>query len=174
LVPLVQRELRRTAAAYLHRERADHTLQPTALVNEVYVRLMGGERVAWQNRTHFFRLAARIMRRILIDRAREHAAAKRPGASLKVELRDDIGTAQQPDLCDLLSLDQALTDLGRLDPQQAEIVELRYFGGLQVNEIAEMLGLSESTVKREWNVAKAWLYAELSGTNHDADAVGTG
>jgi RNA polymerase sigma-70 factor (ECF subfamily) len=129
LVPVVYRELRRRAGAYLRRERSDHTLQPTALVHEAYLRLTAQERVTWQNRAHFFAIAAQMMRRVLIDHAREHLAAKRPGAQLKVLLDDRIG-ATQPRECELMMVDEALVELTRIDPRQGQIVELRYFGGL--------------------------------------------
>src|SRR4029079_3056069 len=129
LVPVVYRELRRRAGAYLRRERPDHTLQPTALVHEAYLRLTAQDRVAWQNRAHFFAIAAQMMRRVLVDHAREHQAAKRPGAHLKVLLDDRIGAAQ-PRECELMMVDEALVELTRIDPRQAQIVELRYFAGL--------------------------------------------
>jgi RNA polymerase sigma factor (TIGR02999 family) len=161
LVPLVYRELKQKAAAYLRRERLDHTLQPTALVHEAYVRLMGQERVAWQNRAHFFGIAAQLMRRILVDHARRHEAAKRPGVTLKVALDDEMN-AEQPRDCELLSLDQALEELTRIDPRQAQIVELRYFGGLSEQEAAAVLSLSRATVTREWQTARAWLYRRMT------------
>jgi RNA polymerase sigma factor (TIGR02999 family) len=161
LVPLVYRELKRMAAAYLRRERLDHTLQPTALVHEAYVRLIGQERVAWQNRAHFFGIAAQMMRRILVDHARRHQAAKRPGVTLKVTLDDQIG-AEQPRDCELLLLDQALEELTFIDPRQAQIVELRYFGGLSEHEAAAVLSLSRATVTREWQTARAWLYRRMT------------
>jgi RNA polymerase sigma factor (TIGR02999 family) len=161
LVPLVYRELRRRAAAYLRRERADHTLQPTALVHEAYVRLVGQQRVVWQNRAHFFGIAAQMMRRILVDHAREHQAAKRPRAALKVTLDDRVG-AQQPRDCELLLLDQALDELFEFDPRQGRIVELRYFGGLSEHEVAAVLSLSRATVTREWQTARAWLYRRMT------------
>jgi RNA polymerase sigma factor (TIGR02999 family) len=161
LVPLVYRELKRMAAAYLRRERLDHTLQPTALVHEAYVRLIGQERVDWQNRAHFFAIAAQMMRRILVDHARQHQAAKRPGVTLKVALDDEMG-ADQPCDCELLLLDQALEELTRIDPRQAQIVELRYFGGLSEQEAAAVLSLSRTTVTREWQTARAWLYRRMT------------
>src|ERR1700730_18246571 len=129
LVPVVYRELQRRAGAYLRRERSDHTLQPTALVHEAYVRLMGQERVAWQNRAHFFAMAAQMMRRVLVDHAREHQAAKRTGAAVKVVLDDRVG-ATQPRDCELMTLDQALVELARIDPRQGPIMALPYFGAL--------------------------------------------
>jgi RNA polymerase sigma-70 factor (ECF subfamily) len=161
LVPVVYRELRRRAGAYLRRERSDHTLQPTVLVNEVYLRLTAQERVTWQNRAHFFAIAAQMMRRILIDHAREHLAAKRPGAQLKVLLDDRIG-ATQPRACELMMVDEALVELTRIDPRQGQIVELRYFGGLSEQEVAAVLSVSRATVTREWQTARAWLYRRLT------------
>jgi RNA polymerase sigma factor (TIGR02999 family) len=161
LVPLVYRELKRKAAAYLRQERLDHTLQPTALVHEAFVRLIGRETVAWQNRAHFFGIAAQMMRRILVDHARRHQAAKRPGVTLKVTLDDQIG-AEQPRDCELLLLDQALEELTFIDPRQAQIVELRYFGGLSEQEAAAVLSLSRATVTREWQTARAWLYRRMT------------
>ncbi len=163
LVPLVYRELRRRAGAYLRRERQDHTLQPTALVHEAYVRLVGQERVTWQSRAHFFGVAAQMMRRILVDHARQHRAHKRPGAGAKVTLDDHIGAAQPPD-CEILLLDQALNELALVEGRQAEIVELRYFGGLTEEEVAALLSLSRATVTREWQVARTWLYRRMTRT----------
>ena len=161
LVPVVYRELRRRAGAYLRRERSDHTLQPTALVHEAYLRLTAQDRVAWQNRAHFFAIAAQMMRRVLIDHARERLAAKRPGAHLKVLLDDGIGAAQPPS-CELMMVDGALVELARIDPRQAQIVELRYFGGLSEQEVADVLSVSRATVSREWQTARAWLYRRLT------------
>jgi RNA polymerase sigma-70 factor, ECF subfamily len=161
LLPLVYRELKRRAAAYLRRERRDHTLQPTALVHEAYVRLVGQERVAWQNRAHFFGIAAQMMRRILVDHAREHRAAKRPGAAVRVSLENWDG-AEGPVECEVLLLDQALDELAELDDRQARIVELRYFGGLSEPEVALALSISRSTVTREWQTARAWLYRRMT------------
>jgi RNA polymerase sigma-70 factor (ECF subfamily) len=161
LVPVVYRELRRRAGAYLRRERSDHTLQPTALVHEAYLRLTAQDRVAWQNRAHFFAIAAQMMRRVLIDHAREHQAAKRPGAHLKVLLDDGIGVAQ-PRECELMMVDEALVELTRIDPRQGQIVELRYFGGLSEQEVAAVLSISRATVTREWQTARAWLYRRLT------------
>jgi RNA polymerase sigma factor (TIGR02999 family) len=160
LIPLVYEELRRRAAAYLRRERADHTLQPTALIHEAYLRLVGQQRIAWQNRAQFFGLAAQMMRRILIDHARAQRAAKRPAGALKVTLDERIGLTDPVD-CDILLLNQALDELSSFDPQQAKIVELRYFGGLGEKEVAEVLGVSRSTVTREWQTARAWLFRRL-------------
>src|SRR5262249_37373547 len=149
LVPLVYQQLRRCAETYMGRERQNHTLQPTALVNEVYLRLLGQRRVTWQNRAHFLGVAARIMRRILVDCARRHRSEKRPDAALRVALDESSGTTQQPD-CEILLLEAALEELLVLDPRQGHIVELRYFGGLSEGEVAEALSISRSTVTREW------------------------
>ena len=161
LVPLVYHELRRRAGAYLRRERADHTLQPTALVHEVYARLLGNEHVAWQNRAHFFGLAARMMRRILVDHARQHQAAKRPGAALRVSLHDAMAAQVPPD-CELLLLDEALHELGQLDARQARIVELKYFAGMSEQEVAAALLLSRATITREWQSARVWLFRRMT------------
>jgi len=161
LLPLVYRELKRRAAAYLRQERRDHTLQPTALVHEAYLRLIGQDRVAWQNRSHFFGIAAKMMRRILVDHAREHLAAKRPGAGLRVALDDRVGASLPMD-CEVLLLDQALDDLTRVDARQAQIVELRYFSGMSEQEVARALSLSRTTVTREWQTARAWLYRRMT------------
>ena len=161
LMPLVYSELRRRAAAYLRRERADHTLQPTALVNEAYLRIVGQPGVAWQNRAHFCGIAAQMMRRILVDHARGRGRGKRLGAGVRVTLNENIGKADPPD-CELLLLDQALQELSSIDPQQAQFVELRYFGGLTEAEVAEVLTVSRSTVTREWTIAKGWLYRRMT------------
>jgi RNA polymerase sigma factor (TIGR02999 family) len=160
LVPLVYHQLRKRAAAYLRRERRDHTLQPTALVNEAYIRLMGQQRVTWLNRAQFFGISAQIMRRILIDHARERQAAKRPGG-IRVTLDDGIGTVPPLD-CELLMLDEALQALARIDERQAQIVELKYFGGLSEGEVAAVLSLSRATITREWQSARAWLYRRVT------------
>jgi RNA polymerase sigma factor (TIGR02999 family) len=161
LMPLVYVELRSQAARYLRRERPDHTLQPTALVHEAFVRLVGQEHVAWQNRAHFFGIAAQMMRRILVDHARAHQAAKRPGAAYRVGLDERAGVMLPRD-CELLLLDQALDELSTRDPRQSRIVELRYFGGLSEQETAQVLSISRATVTREWHTAKAWLYRRLT------------
>ena len=164
LLPLVYGELRQRAAAYLRRERRDHTLQPTALVNEAYLRLVGQRRVSWQNRAHFIGVAAQMMRRILVDHARAHRAIRRPGAGLKVSLAEAIGATRPLD-CELLLLDQVLNDLAAQDPRQAQIVELRYFGGFSEQEVADVLAISRSTVTREWQTARAWMYRRLTTGN---------
>lgn len=160
LVPLVYQELRRRASSYLRRERPDHTLQPTSLVHEAYIRLMAQKRVSWLNRAQFFALAAQLMRRILVDYARERRAAKRPGG-IRVTFDEGLRAVPPPD-CELLMLDDALRDLARLDPRQAEIVELKYFGGLSEPEVAAVLSVSRATVTREWQSARAWLYRRIT------------
>jgi RNA polymerase sigma-70 factor, ECF subfamily len=161
LLPLVYRELRRRAAAYLRQERPDHTLQPTALVHEAFLRLVGQDRVAWQNRAHFFSVSAQMMRRILVDHARGRRRAKRPGAAVRVVLDERIG-ATHPPSCDLLALDEALTALTAMDPRLGQIVELRYFGGMSEQEVADLLSISRSTVTREWQTARTWLYRRMT------------
>ena len=156
-------ELRVLAASYLRRERPDHTLQPTALVHEAFLKLADQRVVTWQNRAHFFGIAAQAMRRILIDHARAHAAGKRGAGERPMQL-DEALLITLPRSADLLALDEALTRLQAFDPQQSRIVELRFFGGLTMEETAEVMRLSPATVGREWVVAKAWLFAELSGT----------
>lgn len=162
LMPLVYAELRRLARHYMSRERLGHTLQTTALVNEAYLRLVVQENIHWENRAHFFGIAARLMRQILIEHARGRGAAKRGGAQLRLSLSRVDRLASRPDV-DLLALDEALRRLEALDPQKSRIVELRYFGGLGIEETAEVLGISPATVKREWSMARAWLRSELSG-----------
>ncbi len=161
LLPLVYDELRRLAAAYMRRENAGHTLQATALVHEAYLQLVDQTRVTWQNRAHFFGVAARLMRRILVDHARARNAAKRGGGGQKLTLQEAIGLLDTRDV-ELEALDDALSDLSRLDDQQSRIVELRFFGGLTVDETAEVLGVSASTVEREWRTARAWLHSQLT------------
>ena len=160
LVPLVHHELRKRAVAYLRRERPNHTLQPTALVNEAYLRLMGQRRVTWVNRAQFFGVAAQIMRRILVDHARDRHAAKRSGG-IRVTLDDRVGAVPPPD-CELLMLDEALCALARVDERQARIVELKYFGGLSEAEVAAVLSLSRATISREWQSARAWMYRRMT------------
>jgi RNA polymerase sigma factor (TIGR02999 family) len=168
LLPLVYDELRRLAHRYLQRERPDHTLQATALVHEAYLRLIDQRQAQWQNRAHFFGLAAQMMRRILIDHARQQHAAKRGGAEQKLSLDEAVWVSAER-ATDLVALDDALTRLAVLDPQQSRIVELRFFGGLTIEETAEVLGVSPATVKRDWSMAKAWLYRELRTRGpHDA------
>ena len=160
LMPLIYAELRRQAARALRRERPDHTLQPTALVHEAYFRLVDQRNVKWQSRAHFLAVAAQAMRRILIDHARTRARAKRGGPMHQVPLEEGQAV-QETRSVDLLALDQALTRLADVDPRQSQIVELRYFGGLSVEEAAEAMRLSPATVKREWVMARAWLRGAL-------------
>jgi RNA polymerase sigma factor (TIGR02999 family) len=167
LMPVVYSELHRLARAHLRGERVDHTLQATALVNEAYVRLVGQTRVRWQNRAHFFGTAAQLMRRILVDHAREHRSAKRGGGATRVELDEALGAAEERDI-DLLALDAALERLELLDARQSRLVVLRFFGGLTIDEAAEVLGVSPATAKREWTTARIWLRRELSGKKSDA------
>lgn len=161
LTPLVYQELKRLAARYLRRERREHTLQSTALVHEAWLRLIDQKQVHWQNRAQFFGIAAEMIRRILIDHARGRQAVKRGDGAIKLSLDDALATPNRRDL-DLVALDDALRDLGKLDPQQGRLVELRFFAGLSIEESAEVLGVSPATVKREWTAAKAWLYREIS------------
>ena len=165
ILPLIYDELRRLAGNYLRRERSDHTLQPTALVHEAYIKLIDQTQVKWQNRAHFFGIAANIMRRILVDYARQHKAEKRGGAAEKMPLEEEILIVSEGKSAELLALDEALENLAKFDPQKSKIVELRYFGGLSVEETAEVLGVSEITVKRHWRMAKAWLYGQLAQEN---------
>ena len=161
LMPLVYGELRRLAGLYMRGERPGHTLQATALVHEAYLRLVGHEDVDWQNRAHFFGVAANLMRRILVDHARAKQAKKRGGGDQKVSL--DQAVLVRPEAPEqFLALDEALERLAKRDPRQARIVELRYFGGLSEEETAEVLEISVRTVKRDWNVARAWLYQQLN------------
>jgi RNA polymerase sigma-70 factor, ECF subfamily len=162
LLPVVYEELCRRASAYLRRERSDHTLEPAALVHETYLRLAGQDRIAWQNRAQFFGVAAQMMRRILVDHARSKHRGKRAGGGVRVTLDDGIGQVDPPD-CQLLLLDQALVELTAIAERHGRIVELRYFGGLSESEIAEVLAVSRSTVTREWQTARAWLFRRVSG-----------
>ena len=165
LMPLIHEELRRLAHNYMSRERPDHTLQTTALVNEAYLRLVNRKDVHWQNRTHFFAIAATSMRNILVDHARSHAYAKRGGGAHKTEL-DEAMVASQKRAAEVLALDDVLKEFAQVDPRQSRIVELRFFGGLTIEETAEVLGLSPATIKREWSTAKAWLYHQLANSKH--------
>jgi len=162
LTPLVYRELKKLAGIYLRRERAGDSLQPTALAHEAYIKLIDQRNVRWQNRAHFFGIAAQAMRRILVDHARARQAEKR-GSGLVVSLDEAIDVSDR-NADQLLALDEALKTLTELDPQQSRVVELRYFGGMTLEETAEALGVSRATVIREWRMAKAWLYGELSGS----------
>lgn len=162
LAPLVYAELRRIAARQMQRERPGHTLQPTALVNEAFMRLAGGDGATWQDRAHFYAVCAQVMRRILIDHARAGARDKRGGGAAHVPL-DEAAAASRQQPVDLIALGDALRALETVDPRKARIVELRYFTGLGIEETAEVLQVSPMTVRREWTRAKAWLYRELAG-----------
>ncbi len=161
LMPVVYDELRRVAQKYLSHERSNHTLQTTALVHEAYLRLIDQKAVDWENRAQFFGIAARMMRRILINHANDRQAKKREGYATKISLDDAVNFFEKAEL-DLTLVDEALNELAQLDAKQAELVELRFFGGLSVDETAEVMQTSSITVIREWNKAKAWLYRELS------------
>src|SRR5688572_30155447 len=161
LLPLIYNELRRLAHNFLYRERPEHTLQTTALVHEAYLKLIDQRDARWQNRAHFFAIAAQAMRRILIDSARRHAAMKRGGPAEKLSLDEAVSVSVEPD-ANLLALDEALNALAEIDPQQSRIVELRYFGGLTIEETAEVMKTSPATIKREWAMARAWLHQALT------------
>lgn len=161
LMPLVYAELKRLAGSYLRRERPDHTLQSAALVNEAYLRLVDQNQTRWQNRAHFYGIAAQMMRRILADHARGHNAAKRGSGMPELELNEAVAQAQARSV-DLVDLEEALQRLEKLDPQQGKIVELRFFSGLSIEDTANVLGISPATVKRDWAVARAWLFREVS------------
>lgn len=162
IYPYIYDELRRLAGSYLRRERSDHTLQPTALVHEAYMKLIDQKQVQWQNRAHFFGIAAQVMRRILMDHARKHNAEKRGGDADKMPLEEEILVVSHDRSAELIALDDALQALAAIDPQKAKIVELRYFGGLSIEETAEALGVSVPTINRQWRMAKAWLYGQLA------------
>jgi RNA polymerase sigma-70 factor (ECF subfamily) len=160
LMPLLYAQLRRRAALYLRRERPDHTLQPTALVHEAYLRLIDQRRVAWQNRVHFLAMASQMMRRILVDHARRRRMGKRSGRWMQVELEDLILPSHSNNV-DVLALDELLNRLAEFDARKSRIVELRYFGGLSLDETAHALGVSATTIDRDWRAARAWLYRQL-------------
>jgi RNA polymerase sigma factor (TIGR02999 family) len=160
-MPLVQHELRKLARHHMGRERAGHTLQATALVNEVFVRLIDGERVEWRNRAHFFALAARLMRRILVDAARARRYQKRGGGAATVPLDESLVVSPERSL-EIVALDDALEALAVIDARKSQVVELRYFGGLSVEETAEALHVSRDTVLRDWRLARGWLLRELT------------
>ena len=162
LIPLVYNHLHRLAKRAMRRERPDHTLQPTALVNEAYLRLVPQEGTDWQDRAHFFGVAARLMREILVDYARAHTCVKH-GGKAKTRPLEQVPEFSESRSRELIELDSALESLDRLDPQQARVVELRFFGGLTVEETAQVLGISARTVKREWRMARLWLHQEMSG-----------
>lgn len=161
LMPLVYSELRKLAASYLQRQRSDHTLQPTALVHEAYLKLLDVSQTNWQDRAHFFAVAAQTMRHILVDHARSVAADKRGGGAQKIELDEAVSFSNQNEDVDLIDLDEALKKLERQDEMQSRIIEMRFFGGLTVEETAEVLKISPATVKREWAMAKAWLFRQI-------------
>lgn len=162
MTPVLYDELRRIARHFLAAERPDHTLQPTALVHEAYMRLVDQHSVDWKNRAHFLGVAASMMRRILINHARSQKAAKREGYTQAIALEDALGVFTNPEV-DLLELNTALQQLAELDPQQGRVVELRYFGGLTIEETAEAMGISPATVKREWGTARLWLMRQIEG-----------
>jgi RNA polymerase sigma factor (TIGR02999 family) len=161
LLPLVYDQLHRQAVRFFRRERANHTLQPTALVNEVYLRLINQNEVSWQNRAQFFGIAAQMMRRILVSHARGREAKKRGGAAQHITLQEDLAAAPQRDL-NLLAVDEALTRLEAVDPEKSRMVELRFFSGLSVEETAQVMGVSPRTIDRQWQTAKAWLHREIN------------
>ena len=165
LVPLVEAELHRLARAYMSRERKEHTLQATALVNEVFVRFAHTPTLRWQDRAHFIGIAARLMRRVLVDHARSRASRKRGGGAGQVPL-DDAQLATPELSVDVIAVDRALEAFAKIDPRRSQIVELRFFGGLSVEETADVLGISAETVKRDWRVARLWLSRELQGQTH--------
>jgi len=160
LLSLVYDELRKIARRYLRKERSDHTLQPTALVHEAYMKLIDLSDVSWQDRAHFFAVASSVMRNILVDHARARLAEKRGGEGQRIALEDVVSFSREPDV-DLLALDEALNKLAKFDEQQSRLVELRFFGGLTIEETAHVLEISPATVKREWTVAKAWLFRQM-------------
>lgn len=165
LMEAVYEELHRLAAGYMRRERPDHTLQASALVNEAFVRLIGNGPVSWESRAHCFVTAAQTMRRVLIDHARRHVAEKRGGAGVRIDLNENIAAVENTESGRMLDLDRALTRLAALDARQARVVELRFFAGLTVEQPAEVMAISEKTVKRDWAVARAWLEGEIRGSS---------
>jgi RNA polymerase sigma factor (TIGR02999 family) len=165
LTAIVHEELRRLAHHYMERERPGHTLQTTALVNEAYMRLVDYKRMHWQDRAHFFAVAAQVMRRILVDHARSHNVKR--GAGVRHVVLDDVAVVNGDRTGDLVALDDAMNALARLDPRKVQIIEMRFFGGLSVEETAEVLKVSPATVRRDWSIAKFWLYHELGGGTSD-------
>lgn len=163
LLPLVYAELRKLADHYLRGERPDHTLQPTALVHEAYLRLVGQTSISWQNRAHFFSIAAQVMRHILVDHARAHNTQKRGGGLTKLSMDEAVSFFEERDV-NLIALDEALDELARMDAQQARMVELRFFGGLTIEEAAEVLKVTPDAARYDWRMAKAWLHRALSGS----------
>jgi RNA polymerase sigma-70 factor (ECF subfamily) len=166
LIPVIYQELHRLAVGHLRHERPDHTLQPTALVHEAYIKLVAQRSADWHSRAHFFAVASNLMRRILVDYARRHLRVKRGGGQVRMSL-DDILLVSPERPANMLALDESLTRLEKLDARQGRIVELRYFGGLKIEEVAEILSISPTTVRREWTSAKAWLYGELKEYHGD-------
>ena len=164
LLPFLYDELRRLAGSYLRKERVDHTLQPTALVHEAYMKLIDQRNVKWQNRAHFFGIAAQVMRRILLDHARKHLAEKRGGDAEKLPLEEELLVVSHGRSAELVALDDALAELAKFDADKAKLVELRYFVGLSIEETAEVMGVSVATVNRQWRLAKAWLFNQLDRT----------
>jgi RNA polymerase sigma-70 factor, ECF subfamily len=162
LIPLVEVELRRLARMYMSHERRAHTLQPTALVNEAFLRLTGAQRVRWQDRAHFLGISARLMRRVLVDHARSRGYRKRGGGAQLVTLNEGVAATPAPAV-DIVALDRALEKLAAVDPRKSRVIELRFFGGLSVEETAEVLHVSPDTVKRDWRLAKLWLLSDLEG-----------
>lgn len=167
LIPIVYEELRRVARYYLKQEKQSHTLSSTALVHEAYLRLVNQKEVTWQNRAHFFGVAAQMMRRILVDHARRRGYAKRGGGAMTLALEEAVATPQRREI-DVVALDDALDSLAKLDERQSRMVELRFFGGLSIEETSEVLGVSTPTVKREWASARAWLFREITRGPLDA------
>ncbi len=160
-MPLVYDELRRIARGYMRRERPDHTLQTSALINEAYIRLVDQQGAHWQNRAHFFAIAAKLMRRIMVDYARSRGYAKRGGNALQVSFDEELAVSGKQ-AADVVALDDALKDLEEIDPRKSQIVELRFFGGLSIDETAEALAISTPTVEREWRAARAWLHRAIA------------
>jgi RNA polymerase sigma-70 factor, ECF subfamily len=161
LMPVVYQELRRLAHHYMRQERAGHTLQTTALVNEAYLRLVDYRKMRWENRAHFLAVAAQAMRRILVEHARSRQASKRGGAAVKVSLAETTAASTEAAV-DILALDEALKGLAALDPRKSQLIELRFFGGLSIEGTAEVMGISPTTVQREWRVARSWLYRAIT------------
>lgn len=168
LTPLIYEELHQAAQRCMARERPNHTLQTTALINEVYLRLMNFQEIRWQDRAHFFAVCARLMRRILTDFARSHRYLKRGGEARRISFDESLFVSKDPPP-DLVALDDALNGLSDVDQRKSQVVELRFFGGLTMGETAEVLGVSEETVKRDWRLAKLWLLREMSGENQDGN-----
>lgn len=165
LLPLIYDELHRRAAAYMRRERRNHTLQPTALVHEAYLKLVGQRNYNWNDRQHFFAIASQVMRRILVDHARSRKRQKRGGSNEDLPLEEALLAGAEEADVDLLALDEAMSRLAKFDPQQEKLVELRYFGGMSLEEAAKALGISRATAARDWQVAKAWLHREMTRRN---------